>query len=870
MYFPKFNFAGLLFASIFIFTCLNNAQGQTSDSEINQLIARGDSLYLQGEYKAAENAYKKALKIDRKSIKALKGLGYLARDQQKWKKAKKWFKKVIQVNPDDKEALDFLIKTTNPKILTLIKKAEQLLNQQEYKKARKLYEKILKKYKDTFEAYRGLARIGFLTQDWGLTKDYSKKIIEILPDDIESNYYLAIAYRETGKTKNKLIKKKQFGWSEKYFNKVIKIDSTYEHVLYERALLDRWRKKWLSAILWARRQFKLKPNSATSQVGLYKLYKLYLFYGNKKELRDHFQQYPDDWTRFFQAELNREQKHFEKARNQFQALLEKNIRFSKIPVYLSLVRLSLQTSDETLANRYFVQALNNLNSDADAAFMFEESKYIFNDQEFERYEQLTTVQEKRQFFRQFWSSRNPLPATDVQLRAIEHFQRLLHAEANYWYYGVRSWFNSPNKIGYKNLKMPRVYYLNDAFNDKGLIYIRHGEPDDRAIASGQLLETYESWRYVKRDTRPELIFHFVMETNAVENNWRLISFPIQPNQLNQLVFQETNTIRNNVVNAFPLLDQLAGWNPKIDRFIFAAQQGTSGRMEFVNVIQGIIDEGAAQIQLGLNSDRYTWKDNIKLFDFPFSVTQFRGKSGKTLVDISYALPLKKLHSAFKHGVAVFDSLWNPMGKLNFTESWPVQNSVRQVKNNLIHRVTLPLSPNTYYLSLFAQSQDNHKLGGWNVVLDVDNFAGDSLLMSDLQLAYLIEPHGSDSTFIKNGMTIIPNPTGVFNINETVYLYYEVYNLKTDDKNESNFEIETILKQTKQKGKVSQKNSRSGKKQKSISIKAERRTGGTQSVEFASLDISNMEPGNYELTVQIHDQNSGEEIKKSIEIKLKNE
>jgi hypothetical protein len=56
--------------------------------------------------------------------------------------------------------------------------------------------------------------------------------------------------------------------------------------------------------------------------------------------------------------------------------------------------------------------------------------------------------------------------------------RFLFAGKNYECYEFRSWSNNPDKL--HSLRFPKSFTLNREFNDKGLIYIRHGEPDDTA------------------------------------------------------------------------------------------------------------------------------------------------------------------------------------------------------------------------------------------------------------------------------------------------------------------------------------------------------------------------------------------------------
>jgi hypothetical protein len=514
---------------------------------------------------------------------------------------------------------------------------------------------------------------------------------------------------------------------------------------------------------------------------------------------------------------------------------------------------------------------------ADAEFMFEAAKYIFKDPELQTFRKLTTLQEKQHFLRNFWLARNPIAAASVNLRALEHFRRLLVAEASYWFYGARSWFNNPKKTGYKNLELPKVYFLNDEFNDKGLIYIRHGEPNDRAFASGQMLETFESWRYNAKDDRPELIFHFVMNRNAVENNWRMTPFPLEPQQLDQLIFGQTSTLYNDVSNSLRILAELTGWSPKLDRFIMAATQGTRARMEFSNVAQQVIEEGTESMYLGLSSDYHSWDRKIKFFEFPFTLVNYRDSSGKTRTEINYAIPLDKVAQKkqetraieFEHGVAIFDTLGHEHGKFNERVSLNKNKSKQVFKNNYIDRKVFDLEPGTYQLSLYAEAQAPPRIGGWNIRVDIPSFGNESLSLSGLELAFDIVPGAQNTVFDKQNLSVIPNPTNKFDLNDTVYLYFEIYNLKKDEGGETSFEIENKLKQLKKKKGGLKKLFGAGeeKRKKSISIKASRQGKDETSIEYTSFDISRLEPGEYELSVRVKDLNSGQMATRSINVTL---
>ena len=161
----------------------------------------------------------------------------------------------------------------------------------------------------------------------------------------------------------------------------------------------------------------------------------------------------------------------------------------------------------------------------DSDLIFEELKYIVTDQEYENYISLLSENEWIRFFKIFWLKRNPMPAADINERLTEHYRRFIYAEKYYEYDGFRTWFNSPDKLHYLNY--PKSYSLNQEFNDRGLIFIRQGETNDKVVTLGEDVPVNESWRYYATQTYPEMTFHFLKE-NSPGNNWRLAPYISNP------------------------------------------------------------------------------------------------------------------------------------------------------------------------------------------------------------------------------------------------------------------------------------------------------------------------------------------------------
>ncbi|MCZ6899127.1 MAG: tetratricopeptide repeat protein, partial [Bacteroidetes bacterium] len=740
--------------------------------KLQAILSKADSLRFIGKYKDAEKELKQALKIDKESIPVLNGLGRIAYEKADWKNVKKWFKKVLKLEPENKEANHFLTTNPKPKALVQFSAGDKLLRKGEYKKAEKAFKKALRIYKGSIQAFRGLGKIAFFKHDWRRIKEWYGKVLEVQPLDSEANYCLGIAYRETGKTKSFLLKKRDFNRSRELFSLVINREPAYRDVFYQRGLVERWDKKFENALKWGHKQVEIKPDLVRAEIGLYKLYRLFLKHRNSIRWSDLHQ---GMWVDYLHGEVSRLNKDFEKAESIFQKILEQH-SVNKTLIYLSLVRLNLQQNSLKRASNYFNLSLDSLKTHFDAEYLFEDSKYIFTDQELSLYRNLGTVEDKEIFFQKFWKKRNPLPAYPINVRAIEHYRRLILAERSFWFDSARSWATNPDKTGY--LKFPAAYFENEEFNDKGLIYIRHGPPNQIAITSSQITTTgaigsNESWRYFKRDDRGKFIFHFLKETYlGTGNNWKLAA---------------------NLPNVRMVQDRV-GWDPKLDRLTLATSQ-----QEISSIQNQIADQSYLTVKNAMSSDSHTWDKGTEEIDMPYYLAYFRGEHNKTRVELYYGLSVRQLLNdeqnmdklVFKHGAGIYDLDWNNINQ--FSSDVLIRSTP---ENIFIHRFHLDLEPGTYRAVFYANLPSTKKWGGDNFEIKVPVIDNNAFGISDLELAFNILDAGRESVFKNGKFEVIPNPSKIFNKSDQVHLYFEIYNLKKDKTGETSFTIEYTMTQRK--------------------------------------------------------------------------
>ncbi|MBN1999800.1 GWxTD domain-containing protein [candidate division KSB1 bacterium] len=218
------------------------------------------------------------------------------------------------------------------------------------------------------------------------------------------------------------------------------------------------------------------------------------------------------------------------------SVLEKLADLSKFPpdcrYYYLLADNYFGLEQDTTAAQYYQSVLECLDNRAEADIFYHDLCYIMSDEEFLEYETLEPVQFK-DFYHRFWLSRDPDLSTSFNERLGEHYRRLMYARKHYRRFVAGesflemddNWSNTRTAgdklIGkYQTRALPR----NRELDDMGLIYVRHGNPDNWMFYVCASCDQNFSWQYYRTHQRPELIFHFAKGGGV--RGWIISTLPL--------------------------------------------------------------------------------------------------------------------------------------------------------------------------------------------------------------------------------------------------------------------------------------------------------------------------------------------------------
>jgi len=143
----------------------------------------------------------------------------------------------------------------------------EFLYLEEGKNAKKSFQSVLENDKNNIHALIGMGRVEMLRKKWGKAENWFDKVIKQDPNNLFANYYIGICKREIGT--NRVLLQRLLAWrgSQKHFNRVIEVDSSFIDAIYQLAILERYRDHYYKAIVMTHKQ--LKKNFTSKRTNRY-------------------------------------------------------------------------------------------------------------------------------------------------------------------------------------------------------------------------------------------------------------------------------------------------------------------------------------------------------------------------------------------------------------------------------------------------------------------------------------------------------------------------------------------------------------------------------------------------------------------------
>jgi GWxTD domain-containing protein len=447
-------------------------------------------------------------------------------------------------------------------------------------------------------------------------------------------------------------------------------------------------------------------------------------------------------------------------------------------------------------------------------------------QEFDRSRGTARVE----YLRRFWTERDraDLRASGERLR--EHYRRLFYARRNFQLTSLNRHYDI----------VERYRSGSRDFDDRGVIYIRHGEPASRASYAAPGLEPNESWRY----DRPEgdLVFHFVAREDVQD-------FKLVESLFDVLGFSNTIALRGRGAVEDPTATQLMLSREQISPIYQRLQ--TAGRIGSGRYQTEERRIGQQSIALGTHTDSYELRfaSDLKVRD---QVLAVGNDSTGRMVQIVYAISGDGLEPVtvtrgYLYSVRVrfvaLDREGRVAASVDTTRHFVAPAPVPPTEN-LVGRIAVPVPAGEFEYRLAVQQGEEAGIVLPRDTVRVGPTSSSALSLSDLVLG----SHNANLSWRRSpGDTVLFNPLQTFRRSDEMQLYYEVDGLKPGRP----YSVRLAVKKQGGGGGLFRKIFGGGGAALSLEFGAQ--ASATMEPAHRGLQLERLKPGNYVLEVTVTDE-----------------
>jgi len=413
-------------------------------------------------------------------------------------------------------------------------------------------------------------------------------------------------------------------------------------------------------------------------------------------------------------------------------------------------------------------------------------------------------EELHELINQFWKINDPLYLTGYNERLLEHYSRVAYANLRY-------------TVKYKNLPGWET--------DRGETIIRYGMP----------LKKVRYRPTINAGGRTEIF----MKTDVWYYKYFTLGFTDQ--------FMNGNFVYSEPMAGSRFISQFGYDTPMLIEYL---------RKDYF--------------------EDYTPKFAGPNITVPYNIVQLKDENyNYTDVYVNYGLAaIDSLKNGnvynYKHewGLFFFDSLYNPIVQMKKEiVQLPVSHKVIVEPDStlLVNSLKMTVYPDTGTLAFEIIRKFDNGVSSNHFKFKAKKFRPYDFGMSDIILASKVGKNNpSFATINRGNIGLLPNPTSTFTNNESLFIYYEIYNLKLDDNGFNNYEQKLVLEKENKSSSLSKTvNSLLnivglGKKKEEVIVTTKYQTQQKDPRMYFQMDMSTYQPGNYIVTIIVKDNLTGKE------------
>ncbi len=436
----------------------------------------------------------------------------------------------------------------------------------------------------------------------------------------------------------------------------------------------------------------------------------------------------------------------------------------------------------------------------------------------------------------FWRERDIESGRAAGERLAEHYRR--------WFVVMRS-FRRPASL-YRERDLIYPYHSDQRLvDDRGIIYMRHGPPDDIASFSGSGTEEVGipvnvSWRYYRPDG--DLILHFraasgVMDYRLIESLTDVYGFELgvalQTGALQNSHPPVLSTDTDKVRQFRPLMASRSGLDPRYQLMATSLDLGRG------LVLANERERGHKAIATATTTDSYLLK-----YEHPLHATVARyalapSGPGSSRLLLVYALPADDLAPSGHDSVSVRLHVIAVDGDNGVIEADSTRTvAVPPAGGHSVGFLDLAAAPGRYRVTAVLETGD----GSTGRALRWDDVVVPSLGGNSVELSDLVVGKSGGLTWRAGGRTVDLNPGNRFAGEDTLSLYYEVGGIAPGTRYRTRIEVQRTDRSLVERV--------TGQERRPIVLGFEEQASAAPMRLTRAVDLQLLPPGNYRITVSL--------------------
>ena len=475
----------------------------------------------------------------------------------------------------------------------------------------------------------------------------------------------------------------------------------------------------------------------------------------------------------------------------------------------------------------------------------------------EEYTESQQTADRAAFLTRFWGDRDSDLTTPVNERQLEHYRRV--------------WFARQN---FSEKTQP--------WDTRGEMYVRFGEPDHRSSSAWLNFQQSLAVGRVKESLAFQLYEpEFVMEQGSF-----FVTFPVHSKDevgyTSSPVTSQSEDLSMVPWESWVYVNSGVGGGMEItftDEFQSGAFDFAPVPTDEVNIrklatFNRLSPRNVTMRTAARTPDYYQTPANEDPFEFYYGLADFRGASpGASLLEVYTGIPQDRAYYEAGEGVTSLHveqtvGLLNEETGKSYRQRRDLQyrekgDATGQIGALLPDVLRLRVPPGKYTMEVKVVDKHVGTHGRYRQDVEVEAYPDSGLGMSDLELAWRVEEGQAESRFSRGPLRVVPMPTRTYGAGQSVYLYYEIYNLTRDGFGQTHYRIAYTVKASDGAGlrgivQLMRLGSGGGER---VAVASEQQGTAETETEYVALSLSEYKKGKQVLQVTVTDLNLGETVQK---------